>query len=199
MMSRSQMLASVSQAVFLQLVDTITGHHLVHNMFSEAEPFFAHLATPVNGTNSTMPDESDFQAGEVEWGKFFKSQFPRDAATIVVGTIFLYHWYLWLERILPTRSRTFATAPPSTSASEKTEGDEEVEEEIIKKWIAQGKIKRSSVNWTNTFLKWILHLTLGMALWRSTWVLTSALVRLKKPQWIVEEFKEVGCVLLVDC
>jgi len=34
------------------------------------------------------------------------------------------------------------------------------EEEAVKRWIAQGKVRRS-VSWWNTFVKWVLNLTLG--------------------------------------
>lgn len=100
--------------------------------------------------------------------------------------------------MLPTRSRNFATAAPSSAAAEKTEGDEEVEEEIIKKWIAQGKIKRSSINWMNTFLKWILQMTLGLALRNLAWSATEAVVRFKNPKWFVAELKIVRLVRTED-
>jgi hypothetical protein len=194
-MGRSQMLSSVIQAVCLDLLDNIVSHHSVHTVWSDAEKQFAHLAPAVNGTNSTLPGDLNSSTGGPEWAKYLKSDLPRRAIILFVCDIFFYYEYIWLEKMLPTRSRAFALAPPTTPrspAAEKAEGDEEVEEEIIKKWIAQGKVKRSSVNWCNVFMKWILHLTIGLILWQSLWIITEGVVEWKKRDWFWDEFKYVG-------
>ena len=70
-----------------------------------------------------------------------------------------YHWQCWLERMLPTR-------PPGSglTAQEQekiTEGDEMVEEEMMRRLIAKGKVRRASISWCNLFLKWVLESTIA--------------------------------------
>ena len=54
------------------------------------------------------------------------------------------------------------TAPaPSTRLNV---GDDRLEQEVINKWIASGRVQRSSISWMNTLAKWLLDISLGRAM-----------------------------------
>lgn len=123
-----------------------------------------HNATSQNG----VPEELNVS------NKFFYSrQLPRDMVTDIVICMLQYWWFVWLERMLPARPRQKAT---EYQPVEKVEENEDREEEIVKKWIMQGKVRRASLNWCNTFLKLLLQMTVGRVLhFRLTGVLSSVL------------------------
>jgi hypothetical protein len=106
-------------------------------------------ATAVNGT-SAMPKMS------VE--SIYGWRLPREVAIYLVISTLQYYWLIWLERILPARPRR---RDVPYQRHEKVEESEDREEEIVQRWIAQGRVKRASLNWYNTFLKWVLELTVG--------------------------------------
>lgn len=70
-----------------------------------------------------------------------------------------YQWHIWLERALPTRPRGNLEAAQKANVT--VELDEDKEEEVVKRWIAQGRVRRASVSWCNIILKWILLMLLG--------------------------------------
>lgn len=71
-----------------------------------------------------------------------------------------HYWHLLLERCFPTRPRGVEI---DYTGKEKAgiHTDEGQEEEVVKRWIAQGKVRRSSISWWNTFIKWVLNGTVG--------------------------------------
>ena len=123
-------------------------------------------ATTINGADAELP--------------FYGISLAREAVIIVVVNIMLYYWNIWLERKFPTRSRPAAVE----SIDDKTEKltDEQVEEEIVKKWIAKGKVKRASVNWGNTLVKWALCMSVAcVAEWFVRQYLLQELVNFRNP------------------
>lgn len=89
---------------------------------------------------------------------------PDKTAQILIAvalTSFIgYHWNILLERWFPSRPRGTAPAPSARLVV----GDEQMEEEVIKKWIASGRVQRSSISWTNTLAKGLLDISFGRAM-----------------------------------
>jgi cell division protein FtsL len=93
---------------------------------------------------------------------FYSHTLPRELFIFVVISALQYWWHTFLERILPGRAKSkFA---PSEKEAEHSEGREE---EIVQRWIAQGRLHRASLSWCNTFLKWMVEMTVGR-LWYHT-------------------------------
>ena len=110
---------------------------------------------------------------------FYTDQFPKAVVTILIMSFLRYYWLIWIERLLPARSRG-STGPSPARPSEKEDDDDAREEEIIRKWVESGKVRRASLNWCNTFLKWMLDMTAGN-LW-ATFV-EMVLVEVMKLKW----------------
>ena len=107
-----------------------------------------------------------------------------------------YWWLIWLERMLPARPRYRDLV---VRHEEKVEESEDREEEVVKKWIAQGRVHRASLNWRNTFLKWVLQMTIGISwLHISAHIITTAM-QLKFPIKSMENLKTVCHVPNCSC
>ena len=89
---------------------------------------------------------------------FYGQILPKEVAVLLVLSILQYWWFIWLERMLPARPNRKGAL---YRRGEKVEESEDCEEEAVEKWIAQSRVKRTSLNWCNTFLKCLLELTLG--------------------------------------
>lgn len=96
---------------------------------------------------------------KTEPSKFYTWFLAHELLFFAIRVPLQYYWHLWLERILPMRPR--GDASMSAEKVSVGEGDQVREEEIVKRWIASGKVKRASLSWWNTFLKWILDITVG--------------------------------------
>ncbi|KAH8892870.1 hypothetical protein GQ53DRAFT_763984 [Thozetella sp. PMI_491] len=93
---------------------------------------------------------------------FYLSWLPKYLLAYVVMIPLQYHWNMWLERCFPARPRDVEVA--QHTRPEKVlggDGDDELEEEVVKRWIAKGRIQRSSISWRNTLLKWLLDIAVG--------------------------------------
>lgn len=80
--------------------------------------------------------------------------------TVALASFVGYHWNILLERWFPSRPRGTAKAP----STRLTVGDDRMEQEVINKWIASGRVQRSSISWMNTLAKWLLDISLGRAM-----------------------------------
>lgn len=84
-----------------------------------------------------------------------------NAKTLLVSAltyVVSYYWNLYLERRFPARTR-------GGVAKESSEGvSENAEEQVVKRWIASGRVKQASLNGWNTFYKWVLDIFVGRAL-----------------------------------
>jgi hypothetical protein len=87
---------------------------------------------------------------------FYSHCLPREIFIFLIITALQYWWHIFLERILPGRPKPQAAQPEKEA--EYTEGREE---EVVQKWITQGLVQRSSLNWCNTLLKWVVEMTVG--------------------------------------
>jgi hypothetical protein len=104
--------------------------------------------------NATAPRLSN--AAKQPQESFYRQLLPREAFVFLVVSALQYWWHIFLERILPARPKS-----RSAPSEKEVEHSEDREEEVVKKWVAQGRVRRSSLNWCNTFLKWVLELTVG--------------------------------------
>jgi hypothetical protein len=89
---------------------------------------------------------------------FYLKYFPREVFIYALLSPLAYYWQIYLERFFPTRSRGVVV---DYEKKEKVEVDvnEDQEGEVVKRWIAQGRVRGSSVSWWNTFVKWALDMT----------------------------------------
>lgn len=143
-------------------------------------------STAINGTSSHREDPP-----ESFYGRFL----PREVVIHLVVSALQYWWLIWLERLLPARPR-YNYVPPQQE--EKMEESEDREEEVVKKWIAQGRVRRASLNWCNTFLKWTLEMTVGQ-LW--TYTLEHVIrvpLMLKSPKRILDDLPSVSYASLIS-
>jgi hypothetical protein len=104
--------------------------------------------------NATAPRLPYVPSQPVE--SFYRQLLPRETFIFVVLSVLYYWWHIFLERILPARPKS-----QSVPSEKEVEHSEDHEEEVVKKWVAQGRVRRSSLNWCNTFLKWVLEMTVG--------------------------------------
>jgi len=143
--------------------------------------------TMVNGT-STDPGSSP--------ESFYGRKFPRRLFVRFMLSALVYWWLIFLERMLPARPRRREVL---YQREEKVEESEDREEEVVKKWIAQGRVRRASLNWCNTFLKWLLHVTVGRLLYEVADHILNNFLQLKSPREALEGIKTVSYPSLAPC
>jgi hypothetical protein len=74
----------------------------------------------------------------------------------------------------------------------KIELSEGREEEVVEKWIAQGKVQRASLSWCNTFLKWVFTMTVGKVLLHTVEHFVRGVITLSSPNVILAGLKSVS-------
>lgn len=207
-MTRSQLQWAVIPYTIIVTFNMILIHEIGRNAYDHVweDPVLKNFTTtfnriPINGTasyngtsgNDTLTLNNTTIGAHLEenFEHFYRSVLPRN---IFVGVLLFplsYYWHIYLERFFPAR-------PRSIEKNEKTEFNvnEGQEEEVVKRWIAQGKIKRASVSWWNTFVKWVLHLTVGKLWFYSLRHLVDGFVRWKTVKVILGNFKSVCEVFL---
>lgn len=180
------MTSAVVQTVFLIACRLIISHNLyasaegkltnneLYKNWTQAVELAgnASIASIENDTHSTLTNTSVSTSAE----SFYWRALPRDVFVNTIITVLGYYWQIWLERTFPARTR-----PSEKVISDRfAEGaDDSREEEVVKKWIAQGKIRRASLNWCNTLVKWVLDVVIG-GLWvTSVYYLLNRLLKMK--------------------
>lgn len=136
--------------------------------------------TAINGTLSATKNPVE---------SFYGRRFPREVVICLVISALQYWWLIWLERMLPARPRYRHV---SYQREEKVEESEDREEEVVKKWIAQGRVHRASLNWCNTFLKWLLDLTVGKLWYHTVAHVIRVLLKFQSPKSVLEGLKSVS-------
>lgn len=116
------------------------------------------------------PGHYSHTAAEAFWQPFFTLHSLGLYMTTAVHMSIDYMVQSLLDRVLPTRGNSAAPIYLDRQSYEKiTDNDPVHEGEIVRKLIAQGKIKRASINWGTVFLKWILYhavfLPISMWIW----------------------------------
>jgi hypothetical protein len=132
-----------------------------------------------NGTSS---------AGTESERPFYNRVFPQEVLIFIILAALQYWWYIALERMLPARPR----GNVQIERYEKVEESEDREEEVVKKWIASGRVRRASLNWCNTFLKWVVELTVGRLWYHAVEHVLRGLVRLESPRTVVKQLTFVS-------
>jgi hypothetical protein len=97
---------------------------------------------------------------------FYTYELPRSFVEGIVIQILAYYKACWLERLLPTRAAKREDAQLQDKDKE-IRGREQMEQEIMQKLIAEGKVKPASINWRNVLVRWLLddipgHLAVGL-------------------------------------
>ena len=137
--------------------------------------------TRTNGPISSMVDDEE---------SFYTRRLPREVFVNMVLYALQYCWLIWLERVLPARRRRNEVLH---DGKEKVEGSEDREEEVVQRWIAQGRIRRSSLNWCNTFLKWVLAMTIGKLWNHTTGHVLRKLLKFESPKTLHKGLVKVMC------
>jgi hypothetical protein len=187
---RSQLQSAVVQSTVIIVLSMILTHEINRNAYDSIweDPVLKNLtsvftnSTNISNTTSTPVSNSTISrngtassVGEASEPFYLKS-LPRDVFIQVLLFPLAYYWQLLLERLFPTRPRGVEV---SYEKNEKSgiDGNEDREEEVVKRWIAQGKVRRSTVSWWNTFVKWVLNLTVGRVWHCALWHFLDGCVR----------------------
>ncbi|KAK5130185.1 hypothetical protein LTR08_002394 [Meristemomyces frigidus] len=114
---------------------------------------------------------------------FYLKNLPRDLFTLLPLTLVAYLWQGWLESTFPGRQRQRFSPDAARQAGEKkgraADSDEELEQEIMHRLIAKGKVRRASISWFNTLVKWSLDNTLGVLFFQSAATMLSGSLKLQ--------------------
>jgi hypothetical protein len=189
-MTRSHIVPAVLQTIALSACAFIVSHHLLSNVYhntsntelwqnitrafegaanvTSAQARFnstVNSQTLNNGTifNETAANNNNTANNPFSLNgsseSFYLKTLPRELFILIILSPLYYYWHIWLERFLPSRPRV-TTLMPAGEKSGSGDGANH-EEEIVQRWIAQGKVRRASLSWWNTFFKWILNLVVG--------------------------------------
>lgn len=181
------MFIAVGQTVLLSALGWAISHQLLNNAYQDATKHHVwqelldafdmmDANTTVNGTLSSNATSINSTIAE-DHRTFYRKTLPRDILFAIITSPLYYYWQIWLERTFPARPRPAPT-------SEKTAFSDETshEEDVIQKWIAQGKVRRASLSWYNTLVKWTLNMVVG-SLWQAALVsILSDLYALRLPK-----------------
>lgn len=190
------MWTSVIQAICLSTLGDMASHYLVERALAGISN-----PGPIGGdsVNTTLFDSltatTDATKPHVAGQSSYFSTLPRKVLCLGATTILSYLWNIWLERAFPARPRG-STVLPETTKTDKFEDYEQVEEEIVKKWIAQGKVQRSTISWSNTLIKWLLNLSIGNLAVCALWIVVEQLAQFHHPTELISktttELKQVS-------
>lgn len=125
------------------------------------------VIAPLNSANDSLfaffyPDPKPEKS-------FWFNTLPKDLLLYALALPVSYFWNVYLERWFPARKSA------STSALEKRSEKADVvagedgndwEQKVVDRWLAQGKVSRSSISIWRTLLKWVLDLTVGNVLFQ---------------------------------
>jgi hypothetical protein len=181
------MRTAVLQATALFTISTLLSHHMSESAFSQiAEnegwinmttalnkssphniPYGRGLLTLDAGAeaimirNNATTKNGTFDADKAHSESYHLQVLPRQVVTFLIMSVLQYWWYIALEKMLPARPSRYTSTEKPQLQEKLSEDSEDREEEVVKRWIAQGRVRRASLNWCNTFLKWILDMTVG--------------------------------------
>jgi hypothetical protein len=128
-----------------------------------------------NGTllvNSTAPNMGFHTLNE----NYYR-ELPRDIFLYALLVPLQYYWNIGLERLFPTRARAVEVSYEPGKKEKSFDDNEDRDEEVVMRWMAQGRVRRSSVSWMNTFFKWVLHLTVGKLVYEVVFHLVEGVVK----------------------
>ncbi|GAB7341281.1 hypothetical protein MBLNU457_7553t1 [Dothideomycetes sp. NU457] len=107
----------------------------------------------------------------------YTRDFPQRVFIDFLLQILCYQWQCWLERTFPTRPRQKVDVQQLREKDKHSETSEEMEEVIMQKLIAQGKVKRGGVSWVNIGLKWALDNILGVLIYGAFYEMIEGVIK----------------------
>lgn len=197
------MQSTVIQCIILTFLTLIVSHELGRNTFDSVwdDPMFKNLTATFNmtsvKTNATTPGNATViipTKGDHPLSLQTESFYTKSLwVEIFIYSLLCplnYYWHIYLERCFPVRPRGVEI---DYSKSEKSGLDvnEGEEEEVVQRWIAQGKVRRSSISWWNTFAKWILDRTVGNLCSIALHYWLEGLLRSRSSSHMSQKFKSV--------
>ncbi|KAJ4371269.1 hypothetical protein N0V83_004486 [Neocucurbitaria cava] len=176
------MRTAVLQATALYALTMVLSHHLSGNMFEQVmeNEGFQNMTNAWNKTmtlaattNNTLEKQMTLDAGDTRnislsfnnngtttnstlsttdtpEESFYGRWLPREIVVFALISVLQYWWLIWLERILPARPRRKTV--PYQQHEKVAEESEDREEEVVKKWIAQGRRGETLVSHDRTCL-----------------------------------------------
>ncbi|KAF3052795.1 hypothetical protein E8E11_011658 [Didymella keratinophila] len=191
MLSSKNAHRSAANNLPLYLTSEVLSLYLNTNMleYFQTDPAVQNLMALL-ADNSTYPDRSSIALTHTsdEELTLWSWHLPRTAVVIALVSMLQYYWMVWLEGILPARPRRRDVGGRIDDAGE----SDVYEEKIVKRCIAQGRIKRASPNWWNTFLKWVLELTVRRLWYHAIEHALETLLKLQHPRNIMLEMNSVS-------
>jgi hypothetical protein len=148
----------------------------------------ANTINTTSSLNHTFASNGDWQNIKPP-PPFYCQWLPRELVVHMIIFALQYWWFVGLERILPARPRSKEVPRQRENKIELSEGREE---EVVEKWIAQGKVQRASLNWCNTFLKWVFTMTVGKVLLHTVEHFVRGVITLSSPNVILAGLKSVS-------
>lgn len=215
------MRTAVLQATTICVISMLYNHYDTQNMFNEVfqDEGWIGMVSAVNGSlvsastgtqrgnwklsvdsgdksnttlllNQTTPLNSTIRPTTRSTGEpFLSRELPRNSIVSIVLLALQYWWFVGLERLLPARPRSKRVP---TQQKEQVEENEDREEEVVKKWIAQGRVRRASLNWCNTFLKWVIAMTVGNLGLHIVGFTLRELLKFQSPSAVLQGLKRVS-------
>ncbi|RMY71139.1 hypothetical protein D0863_05334 [Hortaea werneckii] len=147
------------KAVGLSLIILAANKYLEHRYWDKAWKTFEEGLPQQFPWTEKGPDEGDDNSKTTK--SFYFDELPRDLAIQLMLFLANYQWQCLLERWLPTRPQG-----SNFTAQEKakvTDDDDMMEDEVMRRLIAKGKVRRASISWCNVFLKWLINNTITLS------------------------------------
>ncbi|RMX79203.1 hypothetical protein D0869_08478 [Hortaea werneckii] len=144
------------KAVGLSLIILTANNHLETRYWDKAWKTFEEGLPQQFPWTEKGTDEGDDNSKSAK--SFYSDELPRDLAIQLMLFLANYQWQCLLERWLPTRPQG-----SNFTAQEKakvTDDDDMMEDEVMRRLIAKGKVRRASISWCNVFLKWLINNTI---------------------------------------
>lgn len=168
------------------------------------------VKSPANATltlsNGTAAAGTEPTAAQV----YFAAWLVELLGTLAAG-VAMYYWSVGVERAFPARPRGLVVAGKDKTGLLSEDREEEVVKQVstsraapvplwfprhmhqvplleeesadagVLQWIAQGRVRRSSLSWCNTLAKWLLTTTLGVALQAGVYQTVDTLATQQRP------------------
>jgi hypothetical protein len=181
-MALSKMQSAALSTTLLITLNLILKHEMDRNSRSKIytwdDPAWRNLTHAVEtlaGLNGTQIDPAAPFA--MERTSFYLDSLPRRVFVYALLVPLQLYWNVWLEYAFPARPRVVNVSYKANKDGEKSPSENDArDEEVVNRLIAQGKVRRSSVSWRNTFLKWILDMTVGLVWYWTVFYLIHGIV-----------------------
>ncbi|KAI7202267.1 hypothetical protein KC316_g9034 [Hortaea werneckii] len=165
------------KAVGLSLIILTANKHLETRYWDKAWKTFEEGLPQQFPWTEKGPDEGSDKSKSAK--SFYFDELPRDLAIQLILFLANYQWQCLLERWLPTRPQG-----SNFTAQEKakvTDDDDMMEDEVMRRLIAKGKVRRASISWCNVFLKWLINNTITFSVIASAYHVIDEVSHLRSP------------------